>query len=55
MKRSDERTAGFLVRVVDRFLFHKKEAVENKNQFAREVAAKMCSIELSEMWMLTQQ
>ena len=43
---------SFLFEVVERFLFHKNYVTGNP--IAKEIAEKMCDIELSEMWMLTQ-
>lgn len=41
-----------LLKVVERYLFHR--SYSTKNPFVAEMAQKMCDIELSEMWMLTQ-
>ena len=43
---------SFLFEVVERYLFHKNYVTGNP--IAKEIAEKMCDIELSEMWMLTQ-
>ena len=41
-----------LIKVVERYLFHKNYATDNP--FVAEMAQKMCDLELHEMWMLTQ-
>lgn len=43
---------SFLFEVVERYLFHKNYVTGNP--ITKEIAEKMCDIELSEMWMLTQ-
>lgn len=47
------KTNDLLIQVVERYLFH-QSACRSKNPFARELAAKMCEIEIAEMWLLTQ-
>lgn len=39
--------------VVERFLFHSKKA-QSDNPVIKDIAEKMCSVEIWEMWVLTQ-
>ena len=41
-----------LFKVVERYLFHKH--YKTSNLYMKEIANKMCEIEIAEMWMLTQ-
>lgn len=53
MNRTNQRTNEFLVRVVERFQFH-LDKIKAENPLIAEAAAKMCEIEIWEMWVLTQ-
>lgn len=46
------RTDQLLLKLVERYQFHKN--YKTRNSDAAKLAQKMCDIELSEMWMLTQ-
>lgn len=54
MIRTDCRTNKILARVVERFRFHSEEA-KSDNPLIAEMAAKMCGVEIWEMWALTQE
>lgn len=41
-----------MIKVIERYLFHTNFITDYP--FAAEMAAKMCEIEIAEMWMLTQ-
>lgn len=47
-----DNTNDLLIRVIERYLYHCN--YETDNLFLAEMARKMCDIEISEMWMLTQ-
>lgn len=49
----DSMTNDLLARVVERFIFHSGKA-NSENPLISENAAKMCDIEIWEMWALTQ-
>lgn len=42
-----------LIQVAERFLFHREKAASS-DPVENDAAKRMCSIEISEMWMLTQ-
>lgn len=48
MSRENE----LLIQVVERYLYHKNYITDN--QITKKMAQSMCDIEISEMWMLTQ-
>lgn len=54
MKHHDEVINRFLCNVVERFQFHRRIAKEGRSEMTRDAAAKMCEIEMWEMWVLTQ-
>lgn len=53
MKRTDRRDNESLSRVVERFLYHSGKTGSSDPVIAG-MAAKMCEIEMWEMWALTQ-
>lgn len=53
MNRTNQKTNEFLAQVVERFQFHSAK-VKSENPLIAEAAAKMCRIEIWEMWVLTQ-
>lgn len=53
MKTTDCRTNEILAQVIERFHFHSGKA-KSDNPLIAEMAAKMCEVEMWEMWALTQ-
>ncbi len=53
MMKADYRTNELLAQVAQRFMFHFEKA-KTDNPLIADMAAKMCEIELWEMWVLTQ-
>lgn len=54
MNRTSQKANEFLAQVVERFRFHADKA-KSDNPLIAESAEKMCSIEIWEMWVLTQE
>lgn len=54
MKRNDSKTNEMLAQVVERFLYHFQYAQSNQSMI-KDMAQKMCEIEIWEMWTLTQE
>lgn len=53
MKKINCRTSELLAQIVDWFQFHAEKA-KSDNPLVAEMAAKMCEVEIWEMWTLTQ-
>lgn len=53
MKRNDSKTNELLAQVVERFLYH-SQYVHSDKPITKDMAQKMCEIEIWEMWTLTQ-
>lgn len=53
MMKTDCRTNELLAQAAERFLFHSEKAKAN-NPLIADMAAKMCEVEIWEMWALTQ-
>lgn len=54
MKRNDSKTNELLAQVVERYLYHSQYAQSDKSMI-KDMAQKMCEIEIWEMWTLTQE